>query len=81
VLSFDPVEHGRVFDGWRILNPAGEGLVRIARSNIQKRVSGFTGEHLGDHALNGQVFANVAGREIGWNNSRGLSVRDCRDRF
>ena len=33
-------------------NPPGKGLVRIGGSDIQKRVTGFGGEHLGDDSFN-----------------------------
>jgi hypothetical protein len=51
------------------------------RPDTEKCVASLARENIGDNVSHGHVFANMAGREIGWNNSLGLSVRDCRNRL
>src|SRR5207245_11073535 len=79
VLSFDPGQKGRfVYRRFR-RNPAGECLVWVGRTNIEKRVSAFRCEYLRNHSFNRRVFANVRCCFVcryGYDNGRGLSVRN-----
>jgi hypothetical protein len=59
----------------------GKNLVGITGTDIEERVSALRSEYLGDDSFNGRVFADVTGREIGWNDGRGLSVRDRKNRL